>query len=74
MDSISHRGDGFDTSRMFSQEGNTNRGNQDRPKYDFPEPVGAQKTNLYVNPMSFKDEGLELSPRAKAVKADAPQK
>ena len=24
--------------------------------------------------MSFKDEGLELSPRARAVKADAPQK
>ena len=47
MDSISHRGDGFDTSRMFSQEGNTNRGNNDRPKYDFPEPVGAIKTNLY---------------------------
>ena len=59
MDSISHRGEqGYDTSRLFSQGGNTNR-LTNRGQHEFPETVGATKNiKALPNKNEFKDDGL----------------
>jgi len=43
-------------------------------QYEFPEPVGTVKAyKTILNKNEFKDDGIELSPRAKEIKAAGPK-